>query len=468
MDKKHLKLIRTTSLILALAVTSTVLIKTPAREAQASTTSSPISRPQDPAVLTGAQLPTMIQGEPISELRLFAFDGSNWTAIPFQVDELDSNGEYVASGYDDQDGGLGLLDANDELVFMGADSGFLATCADLSGPSVEQAERVVIQVQDSLNAETGYVYLYHDASLYISPESYVTWSDATQTITGTYGSGYTTVFGGGKTPQFIGIADMMINGSEDFLDRQHFQLDISLKVDIGFGCSVLGLNLSCTFTEEGSNELYCGTLWGLFHPPLTVSLLSGPVRAVSNTGYAFYGSRIDYTQFFPLEIIYDYSMVCPNSVAVEQLRMSFDLNNPSSHGINTYYDSNGSNATIDGVQDTIASTPFYDWFQYSGGTYGGLVTNILDIQVGSGTANIYYMDDSAAGGTGDGSSYGETGPNVSGAGADLIGVRTSTYILPTGTDSNVGLLYSLNATNPLTASAYVEGCEVLFLPLIMR
>lgn len=112
--------------------------------------------------------------------------------------------------------------------------------------------------------------------------------------------------------------------------------------------------------------------------------------------------------------------------------MSFDLNNPSSHGINTYYDSNGNNATIDGVQDTIASTPLYDWFQYSGGTYGGLVTNILDIQVGSGTANIYYMDNSAAGGTGDGASYGETGPNVSGAGADLIGVRTSTYILPRG------------------------------------
>lgn len=241
MDKKHLKLIRTTSIILALAVASTVLPKTPAREAQASTTSSPISRPHDPAVLTGAQLPTMIQGEPISELRLFAFDGSNWTAIPFQVDELNSNGEYVGSGYDDQDGGLGLLDANDELVFMGANSGFLATCADLLDPSGEQVERVVIQVQDSLNAETGYVYLYHDASLYISPESYVTWSDATQTITGTYGSGYTTVFGGGKTPQFIGIADMMINGSEDFLDRQHFQLDISLKVDIGFGCSVLGL-----------------------------------------------------------------------------------------------------------------------------------------------------------------------------------------------------------------------------------
>jgi hypothetical protein len=141
---------------------------------------------------------------------------------------------------------------------------------------------------------------------------------------------------------------------------------------------------------------------------------------------------MDLFHYFPLGAIYNNSIVCPNSVAVEQLRMSYDLNNPSSHGINNYFDSNGSNATIDGAHDTIASTPLYEWYQYSGGTYGGVVTNILEIHEGSGTANVYYMDDSAAGGTGDGSSYEETGPLVSGAGAEFIGFRTLIYILPMG------------------------------------
>jgi hypothetical protein len=153
-DKKHLNLFWAIIIFLSLVVVNSALIKTPVKDVKASTTSSTISRPQDPVVLTGVQLPEIILGEPISDLRLFVFDGSNWTPIPFQVDELDSNGEYVRPGYDDQDGGLELLDANDELVFMGADSGFIATCADLQDLS-EQVIKVEIQVQDDFNAETG-------------------------------------------------------------------------------------------------------------------------------------------------------------------------------------------------------------------------------------------------------------------------------------------------------------------------
>jgi hypothetical protein len=72
------------------------------------------------------------------------------------------------------------------------------------------------------------------------------------------------VFGGGKTPEFLGIADLMTNGSEDILDRQHYQLDISLEIGIGLGCGIYGLDHSCTLTEEGSDDFYCGMLWNFF------------------------------------------------------------------------------------------------------------------------------------------------------------------------------------------------------------
>ena len=94
-------------------------------------TSGPITRPQDPVVVAGADLPTFLN-QPISELRGYAYNGANWAPIPFQVDEL-QQGNFVASG-DDDDGGQALLDANDGLVFMENDSGQAASCTASSNP----------------------------------------------------------------------------------------------------------------------------------------------------------------------------------------------------------------------------------------------------------------------------------------------------------------------------------------------
>ena len=79
-------------------------------------------RPEDPVEVPGSALPDLA-GAPIADLALYAFDGSAWSPIPFQIDERDGANTYVAN----EDG---LLDANDVLVFMARDLGSPAGLAE--------------------------------------------------------------------------------------------------------------------------------------------------------------------------------------------------------------------------------------------------------------------------------------------------------------------------------------------------
>ncbi len=106
------------ALILGLAVTGA-----PA-QAQPNVPSAGLStaRAEDPVEVVGSALPDLA-GAPIAELALYAFNGSTWAPIPFQIDERDGSNTYVAS----EDG---LLDANDVLVFMARDAGSAAGLAE--------------------------------------------------------------------------------------------------------------------------------------------------------------------------------------------------------------------------------------------------------------------------------------------------------------------------------------------------
>ena len=93
------------------------MVGAPTKAQSPPVTGAAINRPQDPIIVTGANL-SAHGGAPVNELVLYAYQAGAWTPIPFQIDERtnDITGTYVIS--DD-----GLLDANDELVFMAADTG---------------------------------------------------------------------------------------------------------------------------------------------------------------------------------------------------------------------------------------------------------------------------------------------------------------------------------------------------------
>ena len=136
-----------------------------------------LGRVMDPVVVTGAALEKLAGKRP-AHFQLFAYRiGRGFVPISFQVDERDSRGRYVfLSGPDtkkDEDGGL--IDSNDELVFMAADSGDEAG-EDVWNPAAAGGAK--ISVRDPVDEAQSWAYLLPRGFLpETSPTDYVILSE---------------------------------------------------------------------------------------------------------------------------------------------------------------------------------------------------------------------------------------------------------------------------------------------------
>lgn len=371
---------------------------------------STLGRAEDPIIITGDHFPALA-GQPITSVVLSAYDGADWNPIPFQIDERDADGVY---GPED-----GLIDANDELVFMADDAGSWASITEWPAGATTRHE---IAAADPLNpTHQGWAYLYPVGSLPPSLTSYFDWSFADQRA---FGAAYTMTLGSGKSPAFLGIADLEINGRPvDILDRQKLRARLGL----------LFIN------EETIVSL------GIIDPEIDLASL-GPVRGVSNNGLldlAFYRSRIDFGA----------TLDTSELGGLSNLRTSLDHLLPGGTGLTTYCNSNDVCKPIDGVPDTVGSTPVIDWFEASGPTVGGYVLTIPIFNIGAGAAENYYKDDSALDplDTGDKFHYGDAGVSAADP-SDVITFLLSAYVVPPGTAPNVGDEYFARVNTPITVA----------------
>jgi hypothetical protein len=156
-----------------------------------------VVRPDEPVVLTGAELPDLIGADP-AEIVAFAHsrpvEGPVWTQIPVQVDErkvvgfgsqpannttagvdgtVYGNGAAGATALQYADantfGGAdsnATFDADDELVFMTADGGGKPRAAERTEPAgVVAGSGVQVQIDDPLgDDDQAWVYLFLDAA----------------------------------------------------------------------------------------------------------------------------------------------------------------------------------------------------------------------------------------------------------------------------------------------------------------
>jgi hypothetical protein len=390
----------------------------------------------DPVVVAGASLNGHL-GTPLAELVLYAYQGGLWQPIPFQIDEVVITGSTYVS-YED-----GLLDANDEVVFMGTDTGESVTPGNW--PEDDEARlhlRSVITVTDSLAGNSqGWVYLYRSTTLTRTAESYVAWNEPLQTLTAV---SYTASF---SPNEHLGFANLMVNGvAADILDRQKLRA----AVTIYFG--------PIPVSSDVYDEEEVGDLLGV---PLTVSLpVVGPVRAVGGSEsqkFAFYPSRLDLSVAVPVTDIITGALL----IHFDSIRVSNDLNDPAATGMApaTYYNSGlAGGVPIDGVPDAVPSAA-PDWYE-TAGAIGGLVT-VLDVDPGNGILSNYYKDDSTVDpeDTGDGRSYGDAGlqiaePNDT-TSIGLVTIDQSSYILPGGS-GNVGDSYQARVETPLAVATAEE------------
>ena len=131
-------------------------------------------RPEDPAVVTGADLPRLA-GAPPGKVLAYHYLNQTWTQVPVQVDEralVDlgtvynqaPNGIRVLT-YTDPGTFAGAdpdatLDSNDEIAFMGGDGGVRAP-AGTNPPNVVAGSGEELRLHDPVGDPTdAYLYLY--------------------------------------------------------------------------------------------------------------------------------------------------------------------------------------------------------------------------------------------------------------------------------------------------------------------
>jgi len=131
-----------------------------------------LSRDPDYVIVPGGLFPAFL-GEPIDRMRLYAFRSGQWTPVPFQIDERHPSGRLVCpfgkKPERDEDGGL--LDPNDELVFMADDTG--DRVPEAAWPPAWKTVQEV-QVADPLDQGLGWCCLVlHAAPPPASPVDYI-------------------------------------------------------------------------------------------------------------------------------------------------------------------------------------------------------------------------------------------------------------------------------------------------------
>ena len=181
------------------------------KNVQAETTSSITwTRTLEPVIITGGQV-TQFSGVDISLIFAYAYSAGNWEQIPLQIDEVNVLGQY---GVDN-----GVLDENDELVFMAMDLGEMASNKDwiLNGAS-KNFNRYQLEVTNPLTpTEVGYVYLFQSNSVPRTHPDYIDWLTGTQEIVSEiYSNGYHHI-----TPSEAEF--LKLNGNDvDVLDRSKY------------------------------------------------------------------------------------------------------------------------------------------------------------------------------------------------------------------------------------------------------
>jgi hypothetical protein len=388
--------------------------------AQPGDTSSTIARAMDPVIVTGEALEA-IAGAPVDHVYVYAYDGEEWSQIPFQVDEVTEEGAYVA----EEDG---LLDANDEVVFMAADLGEQTDSVPPGLPITgEPVSWYELQVGDPLDDEqAGWAYLVVSEDLAREfNENYVTYNAALQRIEGsTYTIGLATTHPGFD---HLTVGDSDIN----ILDRT------KARVRVG----------NLTLTEEDLEPT----------PPGLVK--DGPVRVILRDGAsAAYASLLDWqiTVNFRVPIV-------PIGV-----RFSTDFR-PEVAGATLYNAAVPEGVLVDGVPDEVPPLPRSPWWQLVAAT--GTVIQVSDPAPIGGEQINYYVDDSTIDpeDTGDQRRYGDVGIISRNANRSF----TYDYNMYFSPDQlpNVGAQYQSYYTTPLTVTATrleAAPTPVIYLPVVFR
>ena len=417
---------------------------------------APLARPEDPVVLKGSALPSLIGTAP-SRVVAFAYNGSEWTQVPVQVDEKDlvnpatilnratpaslpnGGGEYripvytqppaAAPGYTWTDvytptDSNPTLDADDEVSFLVNDSGKQAPAgANPSGVTTSTRKQVTLTDPDDAT-KAGYVYLYASTTLTgggagTSGVQYTFSLDA-GAYKATYGMGTGSRSPNNKrgpNPEHSTIVTPTY--TQTYNDRWAndgltIKSGSSSRADLLDRSPYIVPNLACGRTEDTYDDVVMSSPYsGAF-----VANISGPVRAIrSHMGANSFTYLVTTDVFYPQR---EDTVIELRGHAGLPAFATYDDITTNLAGMR-YDDPANVGLAIDGAADSftpvvksgdLSSMP--DAWSMVSGPAGSLVTTrALDTDIADVRATSYYLD--AAGTricTGDASSWGVNGVNL--------------------------------------------------------
>ncbi len=438
-----------------------------------------LSRPMDPVILTGADLPEL-PGIAPGELVAFRWSG-DWEQIPVQVDERAvinftsvyngnrtygnlSRLDYVDSGTFTGPDPNPLLDADDEIVFMAADSG--EKCPSYFRPPAGARLEPCIEVTltDPLGGAPGHVYLFVRNGT-LDPSAGVFYVDYDfGLLSGDYKSTYK--LAKGPNPENTTITTDFYR--RHFSDRWKYD---GLNIFAGGATGVDILDRHKNLFAPG----YCGRSENTFSAAEGAFIINknGPVRAIRGYVGANSGPRTQRTHHY-----YAQREDITTHLRVHSIPAIMDFldYSPAAAGM-TYHNNNApSGVVIDGVPDTVAPGRL-QWELVTGpqGSLAMLLNFITDMPTLN--ATTYYLDNinpPETQCTGDAFAYGSSGtfiiqsiPNTDPAGGAfniLQVLRTMYYLPPNTTTEQVEALNNAN-DHPLEVTVSIVEPVPVPLPL---
>ncbi|MBN1349101.1 hypothetical protein JXJ21_06820 [candidate division KSB1 bacterium] len=397
-----------------------------------------LDRPYDVVQMNGSKFPEFT-GTPVEELYVYAYHSStsSWEAIPFQIDEKGTDSYYSP---DD-----GLLDDDDELVFMARDLGDLVTPGNWIDDEASKSNyRYTIRVYDNTNnAKQGWAYLYKSSTLtQASRKSYMNYDyQNDRVISDFFEAGYNT---NGVLTDFVITAENGGNGT-DILDRQKIRL-----------AGLLGPGMEYEMNEDSIRKA-------------EINYIAGPVRVIRRirnniivAGDTLFHDLKMTSRFHPFSMDYSGHANFIEQQGVGLVRQSWDFNANAS-GMKFHSTSNR-NIVVDGASDGTLddSLTHYalNWMMVTGNP--GTIYAVNDLSFVGSSQRLYYWDSSSGKtgddthDTGDNKSYGDMGIIIKGYRIrDTLDFKSTIFFLPANQNADIGEPMQTDFANPLlTLTSY--------------
>lgn len=361
-------------------------------------------REVDPVVITGAAVPSLAGRAP-ADIVAFRSTGTSWVQVPVQVDERhvadlkrlrDGSGTIGVTtlAYSDPGANAGAdptptLDADDEIVVMGGDTGPRAPAGLAAPAGTQAATRVDLRVSDPRSAGAeAYVSLFVRSGTSLSPAAGADYVRYTLTL--------------------VSASSEDSNVQTDRY-RTHFSARwtrdvVEIEAPYGTGADILDRHrtLFAPGVCDRSEDTFSAGPGGY------ATNKDGPVRAIRSYLGANSGT---YTQ--REHLFYRAHEVVTTYLRVHQIPGIMDLWDSSAAATGMTYASNRApgGVVVDGVPDTVASGALA-WERLDG-AQGALITaHSFQTTITGLAPTSYHLDDSTPPNTqctGDSAEYGQSG-----------------------------------------------------------